>query len=402
MAIGIITEYNPFHNGHLLHIRTIKERFGNEPIIAVMSGHFVQRGGPALCDKWSRAEVAVRCGADLVLELPVLYASQSAEIFAKGSISILKATGIVQHLVFGSETNNIDNLSHTAHMLLHHQKSLNETLQYYLRQGFSFASARSKAALQLNILLPEKSNDILGIEYIKQILLQQATIIPHSILRKNSSYHSTDKVGDICSATAVRHALFRESPESLQEIRPFVPEPMLWTIQNTKNISEEDFFDMIRYIVIRDSSSLHDTFEVREGLEHSVYSAALSASSLDHLMQRLKSKRYTMTKIRRMLFNILLDIRKSSMRELLALEELPYLRVLAFNDIGRQCLKKIKHQADIVNKASSFVPQNRLQEILWHHDLRATQIYYLKYHPSESAFADYIISPKYLCNKKTP
>lgn len=401
MAIGIITEYNPFHNGHWHHIQSIRKRYPDVPVIAVMSGHFMQRGGPAICDKWTRAEIAVRHGIDLVLELPLLYASQSAEIFAMGAIRVLNATGCVDTVVFGSENNDIDWLIHTAHTLSERRNDFEYFLKTYLKEGHSFALARNKAASHLGITLPEYANDILGIEYIRQIITQKSTITPVCIPRIGTHYNSLNFGENLCSATAIRKHLSTSVPEhSLPLIRSFIPQKAFSILTGKKMLFEEDFFENIRYTIIRNYSSLNDIFEIGEGLEHLIYSKALSCTSFVSLSESIKSKRYTMTRIRRILYNILLDIRKENMQEILSSEELPYLRVLAFNDTGRICLKNIKIQsaAPLVNKVASFAPNNTLQKILFEHDLRATQIYHLRTDLSASLNMDYISSPRYISN----
>lgn len=404
-VLGVIVEYNPFHNGHMHHIKEAKELGEFTHTIGVMSGHFVQRGGPSLFDKWSRAEMAVEAGADLILELPVLFSSQSAEIFAKGSISILDSVNIVDSIVFGSESNSVEDLKKAAYFLSFENDAYKEKLKEKLSGGALFASARQEALLETHgVDLSSTSNDILGIEYIRQLILQKSEIRPLSIKRKGSEYNSESLEGSICSATAIRNQL-KSSPD-YSSIENFVP-LSTYTIINSlskKNIDavfDDDFYQLIRYQILKDPSALSEIFDITEGLENSIYKNALVQSSIENLLGSIKSKRYTYTRLRRILFNILLGITKSDMKMIReSVKPDSYCRVLAFNDKGRQLLKEISKNSEavIINKASVFKPDNQFHQLLFDYDILSTTIYNMIYYNKSSGknlSRDFTRSPSY-------
>lgn len=403
MAVGIIAEYNPFHNGHLYHLNQTRALFPDCPVVVVMSGHFVQRGEPAVADKWTRAKSAVLCGADLVIELPVLYASQSAELFAGGAVAILKACGIIDHLVFGSESGDIHALTASARKLTEKGSQLDTLLRNHLKRGTSYARARSAAMEEIGISPAHQPNDILGIEYIRQILLQEAEILPHCIPRRGNDHNSLRLEGEFASATAIRQQLRGQTEQSKdnvwEKISPsLLPASVFEILKEKRPLFSEDFFELIRYTILRDQASLSEIFEIEEGLEHLIYRSALSCSSFSELSSAIKSKRYTLSRVRRILYNILLDIKKTSMQIVRTSEEIPYIRILAFNERGRTCLKemKLRSKANLINKAATFHPSSSLEETLFYYDRLATTIYHLKSGGPATLAADCLISPQYL------
>lgn len=402
MAVGIIAEYNPFHKGHLYQIQEVRKQFPEDPIIVVMSGDFVQRGGPALLSKWDRSAMALACGVDLIFELPLLYATQSAEIFAKGGISLLKSTGIVDHLVFGSESDDIDELVSTAIVLSEEKPRFQATLKKYLKQGQSFPKARSLAMEEFDMTLPKGSNDILGVEYIKQIIVQEANIAPHAIKRQGSSYHSLSTNEEFASASAIRQLMYSHRTHwhanpPLDQLHRHMPADTVKIMLQSPLSFDEDYFSLIRYFILRNFSDLPEIFDVKEGLEGLIYRSSLHATDLSHLLGAIKSKRYSMTRIRRILFNILLRIEKEAMREVLDTNDPPYLRILGFNERGRQCLNHIKKQspAPLVNKPANFKPKNHFQQTLLSHQITAHNIYHMIRTPDTVLDSDYTHSPIY-------
>ncbi|MDO4720347.1 MAG: nucleotidyltransferase [Peptostreptococcaceae bacterium] len=403
MCIGIIAEYNPFHSGHLYHLNQAKALRPSSPVVVVMSGHFVQRGEPALVDKWTRAKTAVACGADLVIELPHLYASQSAELFAKGAIGVLKSTGVVRDILFGSESGDVSLLKNTAGQLIEKKGELDLLIREYLQKGFSYPKARSRAMEEAGLLSTHHPNDILGIEYIRQIFLQNSDIHPHCIQRKGAGYNNFSLKGEFSSATAIRRRLFMhskiESSGVWEILSPsLLPTPSLEILKTKKPLFHEDFFELTRYSVLRNRESLHEIFEIEEGLEHLIVKSAMKCSSFSDLCSSVKSKRYTLNRIRRVLYNILLGVKKTSMEIVKNSDDNPYIRILAFNDRGRNCLKEMKKhtKAAIINKTTAFRPSSPLEEILFHYDMLATQIYNLKGELAANLSADCITSPQYL------
>ncbi|CEP81671.1 nucleotidyltransferase [Paraclostridium sordellii] len=416
---GLVVEYNPFHNGHLHHLKRSMELTNATHSIAVMSGNFLQRGEPALFDKFKRAEIAVSNGVDLVVELPTLFACQSAEFFAHGAVSLLNSLNCIDSICFGSEEGNIDLLLEISKILIDEPDEFKFILKEKLDEGILFATARSTALYEYisrnNILnlkeeklhdILSSSNNILGIEYIKSLLKHKSSIVPYTITRIQSSYNSHKISSNICSATAIRESLRKGN--SLSEISSVVPLETLNLI--SKHIDngfnpmfDEFYFDVIRELVARDFDKLSDYFDINEGIENKIYKSIFLTSNLSELQQSIKSKRYTLTKVKRMLNNILLGITKEDMNLVKDINQLPYIRVLAFNDKGREILKKIKLNSDIniINKFSNINFNNGpIFETLIKYDIKSTNIYNLLYYKSNSKLLkgpmDYYISPIYV------
>lgn len=416
---GLVVEYNPFHNGHLHHLKRSMELTNATHSIAVMSGNFLQRGEPALFDKFKRAEIAVSNGVDLVVELPTLFACQSAEFFAHGAVSLLNSLNCIDSICFGSEEGNIDLLLEISKILIDEPDEFKSILKEKLDEGILFATARSTALYEYisrnNILnlkeeklhdILSSSNNILGIEYIKSLLKHKSSIAPYTINRIQSSYNSNTISSNICSATAIRESLRKGN--SLSEISSVIPLETLNLI--SKHIDngfnpmfDEFYFDVIRELVARDFDKLSDYFDISEGIENKIYKSIFLTSNLSELQQSIKSKRYTLTKVKRMLNNILLGITKEDMNLVKDINKLPYIRVLAFNDKGREILKKIKLNSDIIiiNKFSNINFNNDpIFETLIKYDIKSTNIYNLLYYKSNSKLLkgpmDYYISPMYV------
>ena len=320
--VGLVVEYNPFHNGHLYHLNKSKEVTNATHSIAVMSGNFLQRGEPALFDKYTRAQIAVSNGVDLVVELPSLFACQSAEIFSHGAVTLLNSLNCIDSICFGSEEGDIQILYQIASILTNEPIQFKNILKAYLDEGLLFAVARSKALYDYissnNLLdIPEEklntilnsSNNILGIEYIKSLIRIKSNIKPYTITRIKSEYNSEIISSNICSATAIRKVL-KDSFE-LSAISNVVPYHTLYAIENSikkafNPMFDEYYFDIIKQIIVRDINNLNSYFDVTEGIENKIYKSVFTSNSLDSLQQDIKSKRYTLTRVKRILNNILL------------------------------------------------------------------------------------------------
>lgn len=415
-TLGIIVEYNPFHNGHLHHIKEAKKLTGATHVVGVMSGNFVQRGGPALIDKWSRASIALECGVDLVLELPVVFSSQSAEIFAKGSISTLEKTGVIDYIVFGSESNSIENIYSVAKALSFESENFKAILKDKLQLGISYPKAREEALKSLGITnLSSTSNDILGIEYVKQLINLNSSIKPLSIQRTGSEYNSLTLEGKISSATAIREFIknqksnqhqisFGIENEDFSYIDNFMPKQtssILYSLMKSgiNPIFDEDFFNLIRFEIIKSKEHLKSIYEIEEGLENRIYSLALKSEDFNEFIFSLKTKRYTLTRLRRILFNILLGIQKKDMEILINDKSpAPYFRVLSFNQKGREILKQISQNANapIINKVASYKPIYDSERMIFKYDTLSTRIYNLVYNSNlDSLDTDFLQSPIY-------
>ena len=443
---GLIVEYNPFHNGHIYHLQKSLEKTNADASIAVMSGNFIQRGEPALFDKFSRAKAAVESGVDLVVELPSIYASQSAELFAKGSVSLLNSLGCVNSICFGSEEGNIDALYLIASILCLEPQEFKEKLSSYLGEGMLFPTARNKALFdyinspdfsfgdnfndidlseeRLNNIL-SSSNNILGIEYIKQLISLKSDIKPFTIGRIHSEYNSEEISGNINSATAVRKKLYEiisskennssdideliKSIQTSTDITNSIPESTLNMI--TSNIEKgflpmypEYFFETLISTIIRDKKNLESYFDISEGIENKIFKAALVAKNYDELLNLVKSKRYTMTRIKRCLNNILLGITKDDMELAKGINTIPYVRILAFNSKGREIIREIKKSSEIkiINKFSEvehFMDDKNFKFLI-ENDIKCTDIYntiyYKKNRPLLKGSMDYFIKPIYI------
>lgn len=330
-AVGIICEYNPFHNGHLYHINQIKKQFPNSPIILVLSGNFTERGIVSIMDKWKKTELALTYGVDLVIELPFVFATQSADIFAHGSIAILKQLK-VEYLVFGSEVGSVDPLIEMATIQLENPL-YHKFVKDYLKDGLNYPTAMSKALETISNKKISTPNDLLGLSYIKEIKKQNANIIPVAIKRTNN-YHDIKLTKKISSATAIRKALLNR-----ENIKDVVPEKTRGYL-NQQTVFMESYYPFFQYKV----STSHDLTQyqtVDEGIEHRIKEEILKQDSLEKFIQAVKTKRYTYNKIMRMVTHILCNFTKEEANHN---TELHYIRVLGMNETGKKYLNKIKKQ----------------------------------------------------------
>lgn len=331
MRIGIICEYNPFHNGHIYHIEKIKEKYPDSTIILVVSSFFTERGDISVLDKKAKTEIALENNVDLVIELPFCFATQSADIFAYGAISILNKLN-VDLLVFGSESDNVDALKEAALTELE-DDNYDNVVKDFLDDGENYPTALSKALDMITGYKVNKPNDLLGISYIKSLILTNSKIEPETIKRTND-YHDL-KLDTISSATAIRKALSSKS-----DISGFVPEISKNYI---RFIDEEMYFKLLKLKVISDIDDLDIYQTVDEGIENRIKKFIYKSKSLDELILNIKTKRYTYNKIRRMLTHILCSFKKEDAKNL----EIEYLRVLGFNNKGQKVLNSVKKDLDV-------------------------------------------------------
>ena len=408
-AVGLIVEYNPFHNGHLYHLNQSKAITGQDAVVAVMSGHFLQRGEPALLDKWSRTELALKGGCDLVLELPVAYATSSAEWFAYGAVALLEATGIVSDICFGTESGQLQPLFHAANMLADEPLSFSEKLNHHLKNGLTFPTAYSKALteeLRNSINLHEEfrfdlPNHTLGLHYLIALRRLQSSIKPHTIAREKAQYSETSLLDKhIASATAIRKQILQAG--SLQAIQSFVPATTYEGLQHyaSKNkpfMSWEHFFSkLVHQIVTQTPDELKQYREIQEGLENRIKSSlpSLATSQFDSLLNALKTKRYTQTKLQRALLAILLNHTKQRLSREALQSGISYIRVLGFNEKGQQLLKQMKKTAKlpIVHSPKQLKDLPFMLEL----DIQATGVYMLAQpgqQDLQSLILDYILPP---------
>ena len=323
-TIGIIAEYNPFHNGHLYHINKIKEMFPNSLIILILNGYFTQRGTLSILTKEEKTKIALENNIDLVIELPFIYGTQSSDIFAYNSIKLLNELQ-TEYLIFGSESNNIELLSKVADIQLN-DPNYQEEVKNYLNEGLNYPTAMAKA-LNINEEI-NNPNDLLGISYIKAIKQLNSKIIPLTIQRTND-YHDTKSSSNIVSASNIRNKF--NNNENIDE---YLPQN---TISKLININDDDIFDLLKFKILTDKD-LSIYLDVDEGLEYRLLKFINQAQSLDEFIYLIKTKRYTYNKINRMLIHILIGLTKEDNKK----SKVDYIKILGFNKNGQEYLRKIK------------------------------------------------------------
>ena len=393
---GIITEYNPFHNGHLYHLNSAKKQTNCDAVVCIMSGNFVQRGEPALIDKWKRCEIALNNGVDLIIELPTFYALSSAEFFAKGAVSILDKIGVTNSIFFGSESGDIDKLSKIATILTNETSEFKNILKDNLTKGVPYIKAREIALINYfkdeNIeSILNNSNNILGIEYIKAILNLKSNITPITFKREGSNYNDKELVSLFASATSIREYLKKDI--SLKDLEKFMPTETLKILDELKNnnynfIFPENIYRYIKYKITTNCINFNNLFDIKEGIENKILKEIYLSDSYEDLIFRIKSKRYTYTKISRLLTQLFIGMENYNYTELLKEENL-YARILGFNNKGKLILKEMKKKSNIpiITKLPKSL-NNPLLEL----DIQATKAYSIL-NNSINPLSDYLISP---------
>lgn len=332
-ATGIVVEYNPFHNGHKYHLQKTKKLNPNNIIIAVMSGDFVQRGEPSIIDRWTKTKMALANGVDLVIELPVFYSSQSAEIFAKGAVGILEELKC-ESMVFGSESGKINELKRIS--TLQESEEFKIKLKERLKSGDSYPTAHSSTMKEILGESELNSNDILGLEYIKAIRYWKSSIIPMTLKREKVGYHDTNIVGDFASATKIREHLKKN-----EEISSIVTQESFNTLKEYSNFTYmENFYPFIRYELIKNSNNLSDIQDMEIGFENRLLENAIKSINYDEFFKSISNRRYTTGRVQRVLTHTLLALTTNITEEVK--KSIPYVRVLGFNSKGREYLSYLK------------------------------------------------------------
>ncbi len=334
--LGVIAEYNPFHNGHMLHIQKAKEAAGADYCIAVMSGNYVQRGEPALCDKWTRTEMALLGGADMVLELPSLFSCASAEFFASAAVKLICDTQIVDCICFGSEGGDIEQLKLAAEILSDEPAAFQNILRERLKSGYAYPSARADALAFFSGIEKEmlqSPNNILGIEYLKALNRLNNPMKIFAIKREGADYHSQALTGCISSATAIRKAILKGD---LSQFDIAVPAACARVLQKAiadgkAPVSMDQYSDALHYrLRTMPKEALAEISDIDEGLENRILTASDASHLISALIPLIKSKRYTYTKIQRALLHVLLNIKKVDLNYFKENGYSPYIRVLGF------------------------------------------------------------------------
>ena len=409
-TLGIVSEYNPFHNGHQYHIQAARQEFGAENIVCIMSGSFMQRGEPAMFDKWSRAKMALQNGADLVIELPFVYSCQPAEIFSFGAMNILNNLGIIDGICFGSELGSAAALTEIAALLINEPEEFSQLVKLHLKSGSTYPRSvslalgdyyRGNEAIHPDIW--ENPNNILGIEYIKSIMQLKSPMVPYTIKRFGNQYNDMEITQSIASATAVRHELksFGMS-ERLQTALPKASFDIIKAnIENKGPVLMEDYSDMLLYkLRTMTAEQISEYISISEGLEYRIKKAADQAGCMNELIEGIKTKRYTRAFIQRMLCHILIDLKWEKTIAFKQLGTPSYCRVLGFNDKGKLLLRNIADtsQFPVINKVASFQTEDSVLSDVFEYDIRSTDIYNLAYTNKnyKKAKEDYMKSPIYV------
>lgn len=359
---GIIAEYNPFHNGHAYQLEQARLLTGCDFLVVVMSGDYVQRGAPAVFDKYTRARMALACGADLVLELPVACSCASAEFFASGAVSLLDGLGCVDFLCFGSESGDLQSLMEPARILAKESPVFQEALRRGLSLGLSFPAARKEAfrACASNPDILDLPNNILGIEYLKALLQRESIIKPVTIKRKGQGYHDTLLDSGFASASGIRRFLKQEEAplSALPALKESLPDPVMEvlkdTLAHTLPVWEEDFSMLLRYELLRQSASdLTRYADISPDLGRRLKNCADKFSSFSEFVALVKTKDVTYTRITRALFHILLNLTGEDTRNSVAM---PYARILGFRKDHSRILGLLKENSriPIIPKAADY------------------------------------------------
>ncbi len=432
-VVGLVTEYNPFHNGHAYHMRMSREITGADGVVCVMSGNFIQRGEPAIINKWARTEIALSAGADLVIELPAVFAAASAEYFAFGAVKILDSLGIVDYICFGSEAGDVDILNAIADILVSEPQNYKSLLKQHLSTGISYPSAREKAlADYISAHAPDlcsrlgslsssggksaepgsissllaQSNNILAIEYLKALKKIGSNIRPTSIKRVSSSYNDENLTGTFSSATAIRNYIFTgcmhtssdsdKSPPAdnavlkaddpvLKEVMPECSRRVLTReMEQGRGPVRLESFENLIFMTLRKMAleQIAALPYVSEGLENRMKTAAENSGNLAEFLENASTKRYPRTRIQRALISMLTGLRASELEDFMQNGGPQYIRILGFSQKGRDLLSRIKKKASLPvitktadHKNSDNPYVRRMLEI----EATATDIYVLGY-----------------------
>ena len=371
-AIGIIGEYNPFHNGHKYQLDKVRELTCCDAVVALMSGSFVQRGDFAIYDKNIRAEAAVLCGADLVLENPSAFVLRSAEGYASAAVYTLDSLGCVDYLVFGAEHESLSDLQSIAALFADETPEFKRLLTAELAEGIPYAAARASAADKIlgggtaEILC--RPNNLLAIEYLKALIKHKSDIQPVLIQRIGTGHHDTESRGIYASASYIRSIL----PESLLGVRDLVPSSAFDLYKGSKPFDRTAADKAIlSALCLISRERLSEVPDISEGLENKIKSAAMTAESLDELTAEVKSKRYAYARIRRALLCAYLGITRGNSPSLPL-----YIKILCFSEVGRAVIRLAKSTSSLsVAKNASAVLKDKAALKLWKSELELDRVY---------------------------
>lgn len=407
-VVGFITEYNPFHYGHKYHLEKSLKLTNATHSIAVMSGSFVQRGEPSIIDKWTKAKIAIENGVDLVIELPFVYSTQSAELFALGGVKILDCLNIVDHIAFGSETGDLEPLMHIVDVLYKEPNEFKNNLKHNLNLGMSFPSARSLAIKDYlkyksttnhdyeSIL--KQSNNILAIEYLKALKTLNSSILPILITRQGSDYKEEILGENFSSATAIRKSILENGVQSIKDLVPEITYELLQEFFNDYNSFNHlgNYYSIIKYLLLTvDNDLLKEIFDMENGLENRIVKQSLNSLNIKELIENSSTKRYPKTRIQRILTHLLNNISGSTIQDIYS-KDVPYIRFLGANSKGLELLNLIKKKSNtpILTKFSHHESiKNDVVNKFIYYEKSATDIYYLGLNKKNPNNIDYKTSP---------
>ncbi|MGX9133559.1 nucleotidyltransferase [Rummeliibacillus sp. JY-2-4R] len=378
IATGVIVEYNPFHNGHLYHIKQSREHTDADVMIAVMSGHFLQRGEPAFVDKWTRTKMALESGADLVIELPYVFATAQASEFAKGGVLLLEALQC-DYFSFGSEQGDIMPFLDTYSLLTTRRAEFQQSIKEHVKSGLSYPQSLNIAYQQLipnsDVTYADltKPNNILGYHYVENSMKYHTKVKPVTIKRIQAGYHDAISEGTtIASATGIRQAILDQ--DSINSVTTFLPEASFneltkWYNEYHHFASWELFWPLLKFSILRlKPEQIASYAEVTEGIEFLILEAAKDCNDFSSFMQKVKSKRYTWTRIQRMLTHIFTNFTWQQLRS----SNLPsYIRLLGMTQNGQRYLSERKKSftLPLISRVASSSDSMLLQ------DIHATDLY---------------------------
>lgn len=355
--IGIVAEYNPFHNGHLYQIQKIKEKYPDSILVAVVSSTFTQRGTVSILNKWTKTKIALDNHIDIVIELPFVYATQSSDIFAKGAVALLNKLKVTR-IIFGTERDNLNELSLSADIQLNN-KEYHKLVKLYLSKGLNYPTATNKALEDLTGQVVTTPNDLLALSYIKEIKSNNYQI-KYENIKRTSSYHGTEINNNITSASNIRK-LYQENKD-IENLIPYSKE-QLYKVDMNK------FLPLLKYQIFLNQDNLNKYQTVDEGIEGRIIKYITKSSTYEELINNIKTKRYTYNKISRMLLHILISFTKEEAQNI----NIDYIRLLGFSPNGKHYLNKIKKELDVPLITGYKKNISKVLDI----ELRTTKIYTL-------------------------
>lgn len=358
-AVGLVTEYNPFHNGHRYHAQQARQVSGVEVVVAVMSGHFLQRGEPALVDKWTRAQMALRCGVDVVIELPFPFSCNSAPHFADGAIQIFdQFCPHINSVCFGSESGELGQLKPLAKAMAGY-----DSVDHHARAGQTFPQARAAALADqgFDAALLDQPNNILSLAYLRAIDQRNSALEALTIKRIGAGYHDLQPVDNIASATALRQRLYAG-----EAVQPYLPtaahELLIQAIEQKMMVDPQRWFSMLQHSCLDQRRDRRDCYQMEPGLEQRIFQAALAANDYEQLVDEVKARHLTRTRVQRLLCYQLFALRSQEMANALA-QPIPYLQLLGATQNGERFLSQCRKELAI----PLVTNQSRIQALLNRH-----------------------------------